>query len=102
MYMHAINFHFLYDIVAGLDQQHHVNDGTIAAAPIEVIQHPQLPQVMTNDVMHPTTVRRTEKELEADILYRLRHQFFLPFDALLMVSDAIRDSYERNVVIIQV
>jgi hypothetical protein len=53
--MHAINFHFLY-IVAGLDQQHHVNDGTIAAAPIEVIQHPQLPQVMTNDVMHPTTV----------------------------------------------
>jgi hypothetical protein len=44
----------------------------------------------------------TEFEWEEGMLYQLRHKYFLPFEALLLVSDIIRNSYDRNVVMIQV
>jgi hypothetical protein len=44
----------------------------------------------------------TEFEWEEGMLYQLRHKYFLPFEALLLVSDIIRNSYDRNVVRIQV
>ena len=34
------------------------------------------------------------------MLYQLRHKYFLVFEALLLVSDIIRDSYDRNVVML--
>lgn len=43
-----------------------------------------------------------EKEWEAGILLVLRQKYFLPFDALMMVSSAMHDFYERRVLKIQV
>jgi hypothetical protein len=36
------------------------------------------------------------------MLYQLRQKKFLLFQALMLVSDIIRNSYDRNVVMIQV
>nr|CAH0100522.1 unnamed protein product [Daphnia galeata] len=55
------------------------------------------------DIAGPTLYQQTitEFQWEAGMLYQLRHKYFLPFEALLLVSDIIRDSYDRNVVMIQ-
>lgn len=57
---------------------------------------------INNNIYHPSTSPENDLEWEAGILLRLRHQFFLPYEALILVSDAIHDNYNRSVLTIQV
>ena len=65
-------------------------------------------QPLQQDTMLPTCHTWTpssdlnEKDWEAGILLMLRQKYFLPFDALIVVSNAIHDFYERRIVVIQV
>ncbi|KAK4007440.1 hypothetical protein OUZ56_012597 [Daphnia magna] len=56
---------------------------------------------INNNIYHPSTSPENDLEWEAGILLRLRHQFFLPYEALILVSDAIHDNYNRSVLTIQ-
>lgn len=57
---------------------------------------------INNNIYHPSTSPENDLEWETGILLRLRHQFFLPYEALILVSDAIHDNYNRSVLTIQV
>lgn len=65
-------------------------------------------QPLQQDTMLPTCHTWTpssdlsEKDWEAGILLMLRQKYFLPFDALIVVSNANHDFYERRIVVIQV
>lgn len=56
---------------------------------------------INNNIYHPSTSPENDLEWEAGILLRHRHQFFLPYEALILVSDAIHDNYNRSVLTIQ-
>jgi hypothetical protein len=49
-----------------------------------------------------STYSPDNQEWESRILFQLRHTFFLPFEALQLVSDAIHESYARCALTIQV
>ncbi|EFX68772.1 hypothetical protein DAPPUDRAFT_114227 [Daphnia pulex] len=79
----------------------HVGNIQVALGPDEDIVDVAAAEAF--DIAGPTLYQQTitEFEWEAGMLYQLRHKYFLPFEALLLVSDIIRDSYDRNVVMIQ-
>ena len=58
--------------------------------------------MMDNVFDNPLTSSICNQQLEASILFKLHHTFFLPFEALELVSDAIHVGYERCASTIQV
>jgi hypothetical protein len=63
---------------------------------------PQPNLLMDNVFDNPLPSSICNQQWEAGILFQLRHKFFLPFEALELVSDAIHEGYERCASTIQV
>jgi hypothetical protein len=53
-------------------------------------------------IKEPTATSDSQLVWEAGILLVLRQKFYLPFEALLFVSDAIHDNYQKSVTTIHV
>ncbi|EFX78572.1 hypothetical protein DAPPUDRAFT_320179 [Daphnia pulex] len=49
------------------------------------------------NITEPTATSDSQLVWEAGILLVLRQKFYLPFEALLFVSDAIHDNYQKSV-----
>lgn len=54
------------------------------------------------NIEEPTAKSDSQLVWEAGILLVLRQKFYLPFEALLFVSDAIHDNYQKSVTTIHV
>lgn len=54
------------------------------------------------NIEEPTAKSDSQLVWEAGILLVLRQKFYLPFEALLFVSDAIHDNYQNSVTTIHV
>ena len=74
----------------------------VALGPDDDIVDVAAPEVfdISGQTLYQQTI--TEFEWEAGMLYQLRQKNVLLFQALMLVSDIIRNSYDRNVVMIQV